>query len=75
VDEGIQLAEKTLGVPGLVVLDAQEAALVVDVESGKEESALSVVPQGRRSSGRSEIRLRDLRCLGRSTRLVVRKRR
>jgi hypothetical protein len=52
-----------------------EAALVVDVESGKEESALSVVPQGRRSSGRSEIRLRDLRCLGRPTRLVVRKRR
>ncbi len=77
MDEGIGLAEKMLGLPGLVVLDVHdaEAELVVHVESTRRRATCPSCRRRAEAQDRKEIHLRDLHCFGRPTRLVIRKRR
>jgi transposase len=77
VDDGIGLAEKMLGLPGLVVLDVDEhpGELVVRVESTRTKAYCGSCRRRAEPHDRVEVHLRDLHCFGRATRLVVRKRR
>jgi transposase len=75
--DGSGLAEKMLGLPGLVVLEVQDVPgeVVVHVESTR---AKAVCPSCRRraeAQDRVEVHLRDLHCFGRPCRLVINKRR
>ena len=77
MNDGIGLAEKMLGLPGLVVLEVEQhpAELVVHAESTRTKA---VCPSCRRRAevhDRPQIQLRDLHCFGRAVRLVIRKRR
>jgi transposase len=77
MDDGIGLAEKMLGLPGLVVLDVEDVPgeVVVRVESTR---AKAVCPSCRRRAvahDRLEVHLRDVHCFGRPCRLVINKRR
>ena len=75
--EGTGLAEKMLGIPGVVVLDVEEAQaeIVVCVESTRTKATCPSCRRRAEAQDRTEIHLRDLHCFGRPTRLVIRKRR
>lgn len=77
MDDGIGLAEKMLGLPGVVVLEVEEhtGEVVVHVESMKRKAYCSSCRRKAEAHDRLEVHLRDLHCFGRPTRLVVRKRR
>jgi transposase len=75
--EGTGLAEKMLGIAGVVVLDVEEAQaeIVVHVESTRTRATCPSCRRRAEAQDRTEIHLRDLHCFGRPTRLVIRKRR
>ena len=77
MDEGTGLAERMLGLPGLVVLDVQEAQaeIVVYVESTRRKATCPSCRRRAEAQDRTEVHLRDLHCFGRPARLVLRKRR
>jgi transposase len=77
VDDGIGLAEKMLGLSGLVVLEVDDAPgeRVVTVESAQTRATCGSCRRRAEAQDRVDIHLRDLHCFGRPTRLVVRKRR
>jgi transposase len=77
VGDGIGLAEKMLGLSGVVVLDVEEAdgELVVCVESVRRRATCPSCRRRAEAQDRLEVHLRDLHCFGRATRLVIRKRR
>jgi transposase len=77
VDDGIGLAEKMLGLPGLVVLEVDDAPgdRVVTVESTRRAATCGSCRRRAEAQDRVDVYLRDLHCFGRPTRLVVRKRR
>lgn len=75
--DGSGMAEKMLGLAGLVVLDVEDVPgeVVVRAESTR---ARAVCPSCRRraeAQDRVEVHLRDLHCFGRPCRLVINKRR
>jgi transposase len=77
VGDGIGLAEKMLGLSGVVVLDVEEAdgELVVCVESVRRRATCPSCRRRAEAQDRLEVHVRDLHCFGRATRLVIRKRR
>jgi transposase len=77
VDDGIGLAEKMLGLPGLVVLEVDDVPgeVVVRAESMRTKSYCPSCRRRAQAHDRVEVHLRDLHCFGRPTRLVIRKRR
>jgi transposase len=77
MDDGIGLAEKMLGLPGLVVLEVEEhpGELVVRVESTKNRVYCSSCRKRAQPQDRLEVHLRDLHCFGRPCRLIASKRR
>lgn len=77
MSDGIGLAEKMLGLPGLAVLDVEEVPgeLVVRVESTRRNATCPSCRRRAEAQDRVEVQLRDQHCFGRPTRLVIRKRR
>ncbi|MDA8038681.1 MAG: transposase family protein [Actinomycetota bacterium] len=77
MDDGIGLAEKMLGFPGLKVLAVEEGAgeLVVRAESTRAKATCPSCRRRAQAQDRVEVQLRDLHCFGRACRLVIRKRR
>jgi transposase len=77
VSDGIGLAERMLGIPGLVVLDVEDVPgeLVVRVETLRARAYCGSCRRRAEAHDRVEVHLRDLHCFGRPTRLVIRKRR
>jgi transposase len=77
VSDGTGLAEKMLGLPGLVVLDVEEGMgeVIVRVESTRRKAYCPSCRRRAQAQGRIEVHLRDLHCFGRPCRLVIRKRR
>jgi transposase len=75
--DGTGLAEKMLGVPGVVVLDVAEVPgeVVVTVESTKSKATCPSCRRRAQAQDRVEVHLRDLHISGRACRLVVKKRR
>jgi transposase len=75
--ERIGLAEKMLGLPGVVVLDVEDVPgeLVVTVESTRTSASCPSCRRRAQAHDRLEIHLRDLHISGRACRLVVKKRR
>jgi transposase len=74
--DGIGLAERMLGLTGLAVVDVEDVPgeVVVSVESTKAKAACPSCRRRAEAHDRVEVRLRDLHCFGRPTRLVLRKR-
>jgi transposase len=66
-----------LGIPGLVVLEVEEAGgeLVVRTESTRKKATCPSCRRRAEAQDRIEVHLRDLHCFGRATRLIVAKRR
>ena len=77
MDDGIGLAEKMLGLPGLVVLDVEDVPgeVVIQAESTRTKATCPSCRRRAQAHDRVEVHLRDLHCFGRPTRLVIRKRR
>ncbi len=77
MSDGIGLAEKMLGLPGLVVLDVEEGVdeVVVRVESTRRRAFCPSCRRRAEPQDRVEVHLRDVHCFGRPCRLVLRKRR
>jgi transposase len=77
MSDGIEHAEKMLGLPGLVVLDVEErqGELVVTVETTRRTVHCPSCRKRARAHDRRLVQLRDLHCFGRPVRLVIRKRR
>ena len=77
MSDGIGLAEKMLGLPGLVVLDVEEGVgeVIVRVESARRRAFCPSCRRGAEAQDRVEVHLRDVHCFGRPCRLVLRKRR
>jgi len=77
MSDGIGLAEKILGLPGLVVLGAEDVPgeLLVRVESTREKATCPSCRKRAEAQDRVEVHLRDLHCFGRPCRLVIKKRR
>lgn len=77
MDDGIGLAEKMLGFPGLKVLAVEEGGgeLVVRAESTRAKATCPSCRRRAQAQDRVEVQLRDLHCFGRACRLVIRKRR
>jgi transposase len=77
VDDGIGLAEKMLGLPGLRVLEVEEGAgeVVVRVESIRSKVFCPSCRRRAQAQDRIEVHLRDAHCFGRPARLVLVKRR
>lgn len=75
--DGTGLAEKMLGLSGLVVLDVEDmpGEVVVTVESTKAEVFCPSCRRRAQPQDRVEVHLRDLHCFGRPCHLVARKRR
>ena len=75
--DGNGLAEKMLGLSGLVVLDVEDVPgeVVVTVETTLREAFCSSCRKRAQAQDRLEVHLRDLHCYGRACRLVIRKRR
>ncbi len=73
----IGLAEKMLGLPGLVVLDVEEdpGEVVVTVETTKSRGHCRSCRRRAKAQDRLAVEVRDVHCCGRPMRLVVRKRR
>jgi transposase len=77
MDDGIGLAEKMLGLPGLAVLDVEDVPgeVVIQAESTRTKATCPSCRRRAHAHDRVEVHLRDLHCFGRPTRLVIRKRR
>src|SRR2546428_11194910 len=75
--DGIGLAEKMLGLPGLRVLEVEEGdeELVVRVESTRVMAFCSSCRRRAQAHDRVEVHLRDSHCFSRPCRLVLNKRR
>ena len=72
MSDGIGLAEKMLGLPGLVVLDVEEGVgeVVVRVESTRCRAFCPSCRRRAEAQDRVEVHLRDVHCFGRPCRLV-----
>jgi transposase len=77
VSDGIGLAEKMLGLPGLRVLEVEEgvAEVVVGVESSRTRAWCRSCRRRAQAQDRVEVHVRDAHCFGRPARLVLVKRR
>jgi transposase len=77
MDDGIGLAEKMLGLPGLVVLEVDDVPgeVVIRAESTRTKATCPSCRRRAQAHDRVEVHLRDLHCFGRPSRLVIRKRR
>jgi transposase len=77
VDDGIGLAEKMLGLPGLRVLEVEEGVgeVVVRVESTQAKAWCRSCRRRAQAQDRVEVHLRDAHCFSRPARLVLVKRR
>ena len=77
MNDGTGLAEKMLGLPGLVVLEVEEGMgeLMVRVESTRPRAYCPSCRRRAEAQDRIEVHLRDLHCFGRPRRLVIAKRR
>ncbi len=77
MDDGIGLAEKMLGLPGLAVLEVEDVPgeVVVRVESTRTKATCPSCRRRAQAHDRVEVHLRDLHCFGRPSRLVLIKRR
>lgn len=77
MDDGNGLAEKMLGLPGMVVLDVEDdvGEVVVRVESGKDKAWCGSCRKRAEAHDRVKVHVRDLHCFGRPCRLVINKRR
>jgi len=77
VNDGTGLAEKMLGLPGLVVLEVEDVPgeVVVRAESVRTKATCPSCRRRAEAHDRVEVHLRDLHCFGRPTRLVLAKRR
>ena len=77
MSDGNGLAEKMLGLSGLVVLDVEDVPgeVVVTVETTRREAFCASCRKRAQAQDRIEVQLRDLHCYGRACRLVIRKRR
>jgi transposase len=77
VSDGIGLAEKMLGLPGLVVLEVDDVPgeVVVRVESTRRRAVCPSCRRRAQAQDRVEVHLRDLHCFGRPCQLVINKRR
>jgi transposase len=77
MDDGIGLAEKMLGLPGLVVLEVDDVPgeVVVRAESTRRKVTCPSCRRRAEAHDRVEIHLRDLHCFGRPCRLLINKRR
>lgn len=75
--DGIGLAERLLGLAGVIVTDVVErpGEVVVYVETTKVKAYCPSCRRRAESQDRVDVVLRDLHCFGRPSRLVVRKRR
>lgn len=75
--DGTGLAEKMLGLPGLVVLDVVEGGgkLVMTVELTRTKGYGPSCKKRAEAQDRDRVPLRDLHCFGRACRLVLVKRR
>jgi len=75
--DGIGLAEKMLGLPGLVVLEVDDVPgeVVVRVESTRPAVVCPSCRRRAQAHDRTEVHLRDVHCFGRPCRLVINKRR
>jgi hypothetical protein len=72
MNDGIGLAEKMLGMPGLVVLEVEDVPgeVVVRAESTRIKATCPSCRRRAQAHDRVEVHLRDLHCFGRPTRLV-----
>jgi transposase len=77
VNDGIGLAEKMLGLPGLRVLEVEEGVgeVVVRVETTRSKAFCPSCRRRAQAQDRVEVHLRDAHCFGRPARLVLGKRR
>lgn len=77
MDDGIGLAEKMLGLPGLKALDVEECVgkLMISVESIDTKARRSSCRRRAQAQDRVTVRPRDLHCFGRPCHLAIRKRR
>ncbi|MGC8511358.1 MAG: transposase family protein, partial [Acidimicrobiales bacterium] len=77
MNDGIGLAEKMLGLPGLTVLEVEDVPgeLVIKVEATRTKATCPSCRRRAYAHDRVEVHLRDLHCFGCPTRLVIRKRR
>jgi transposase len=77
VNDGIGLAEKMLGLPGLRVVEVEEGVgeVVVRVESTRNKAVCPSCRRRAQAQDRVEVHLRDAHCFGRPARLVLSKRR
>ncbi len=75
--DGTGLAEKMLGLTGLVVLEVDDVPgeVVVRVESTRTQAVCPSCRRRAEAQDRVEVHLRDLHCFGRPCRLVLNKRR
>ena len=75
--DGTGLAEKLLGLPGLKVLDVEEAdaEVLVRVESTRAKAYCPSCRRRAQAKDRVEVHVRDQHCFGRPARLVINKRR
>lgn len=75
--DGTGLAEKMLGLPGLTVLEVQEATgeVLITLESTTAKAWCASCRKRAQAQDRAEVHLRDVHCFGRPTHLVVSKRR
>lgn len=77
MSDGTGLAEKMLGLSGVLVLDVHEDAgeVTVTVESTKAKAWCSSCRKRAQAQDRVDVHVRDVHCFGRPARLVVAKRR
>lgn len=77
MSDGTGLAERMLGLSGVLVLDVYEGVgeVTVTVESTKRKAWCPSCRKRAQAHDRVDVHLRDVHCFGRPTRLVVRKRR
>ena len=77
MSDGIGLAERMLGLPGVKVLDVEErdAEVVIHIESTRTKAYCSSCRRRAQGHDRVEVHVRDQHCFGRAARLVIRKRR
>lgn len=77
MSDGTGLAEKMLGLRGLVVLEVEDRPdeVVVSVESDRKRATCPSCRRRAEAQDRVVVQIRDLHCFGRPCRLVIRKRR
>lgn len=77
MNDGIGLAEKMLGLPGLTVLEVEDVPgeVVITAESTRTKATCPSCRRRAFAHDRVEVHVRDLHCFGRPTRLVIKKRR